>query len=376
MARRRDDNRLAEAQAVPIREIVERLGNRLDLKRAGVELVGPCPACGGNDRFSVNLQRNVFNCRHCGGGDGIRLVQQVLACEFPEALNWLVGAADVQIDPAEQKRRAEKRQQQKERAAREAARRREDAIRAARAIWQAGQPISGSPVERYLARRGIRIDLVPGQLTCLRYHPDLPYMVPGDAGNGWSEIWRGPAMLAAMQEPSGRFSGVHRTWLDLDQPKGKAVIRHNGEISKSKKTLGSKKGSAIRLVQRGVVPVMVMGEGIETTLTAAIAGTFPDAWFWAGIDLGNMAGRRVLSGKGMKYAGVPDLEDADAFLPPPGIERLIYIQDGDSEPKSTRAKLLAGLRRAKAVQGVGSIQIVHAGEGRDLNDVLMGADDE
>jgi hypothetical protein len=49
----------------------------------------------------------------------------------------------------------------------------------------------------------------------------------------------------------------------------------------------------------------------------------------------------------------------------------VFIQDGDSEPRLTRAKLLAGLRRAKANNPELRISIVHAGEGRDLNDVLM-----
>ncbi|MBL3587775.1 hypothetical protein JMM61_20930, partial [Rhodovulum sulfidophilum] len=41
------------------------------------------------------------------------------------------------------------------------------------------------------------------------------------------EIHRGPAMVALVQAPGGRGSGIHRTWLDLDQPKGKAVIAHD-----------------------------------------------------------------------------------------------------------------------------------------------------
>lgn len=372
MAFRGDDTRLRDAQAVPIREIVDKLDAHLALQRAGREQVGPCPVCGGRDRFSINLDRGVFNCRNCGGGDGIKLVQHVLGCDFKAALDWLVGGADCRIDPEEERRRREERERQKKKAEASAARRRDDAIRAARAIWDAGRAASGSPVVDYLCRRGIAWSKLAAPLSCLRFHPALPYMVPSDDGRGWSEIWRGPAMLAAMQAPSGKFTGVHRTWLDLDQPKGKADIRHNGEICKAKKTLGSKKGAAIRLVGQRAAKILVMGEGIETTLTAAIAGSFPDAAFWAGIDLGNMAGRRVLRGKGMKYAGVPDLDDAEAFLPPPWVERLIFIQDGDSEPRSTRAKLVAGLRRAKAVQGTSSIQIVHAGEGCDLNDVLMG----
>ena len=41
----------------------------LGLKRQGRELVGPCPACGGTDRFSVTVKgaRTVFNCRQCQG---------------------------------------------------------------------------------------------------------------------------------------------------------------------------------------------------------------------------------------------------------------------------------------------------------------------
>ena len=40
---------------------------RLGLKREGRELVGPCPSCGGDDRFSVSAKngRAVFQCRQC-----------------------------------------------------------------------------------------------------------------------------------------------------------------------------------------------------------------------------------------------------------------------------------------------------------------------
>ena len=39
----------------------------LGLRQRGLELVGPCPSCGGKDRFSVALKgnRTVFNCRQC-----------------------------------------------------------------------------------------------------------------------------------------------------------------------------------------------------------------------------------------------------------------------------------------------------------------------
>jgi hypothetical protein len=206
----------------------------------------------------------------------------------------------------------------------------------------------------------------------LRFHPALRYTVPA-SGQGWDVIHTGPAMLAAVLAPNGALTGVHRTWIDPSRPKGKALIAGpDGASLQVKKILGSKKGGAIRLAGPLQMDTLIMGEGIETTLSACAAVPALDGVaFWAGVDLGNMAGRRILSGPGMKYRGIPDLSDSDAFVPPPWIKRLIYIQDGDSEPRATRAKLLAGLRRAKHFNPNLRIQIAHAGEGMDLNDVLM-----
>jgi hypothetical protein len=132
---------------------------------------------------------------------------------------------------------------------------------------------------------------------------------------------------------------------------------------------GSKKGGAIRLHTPLDSDTLIMGEGIETTLTALAASPVEGAAYWAGVDLGNMSGR-MRKVQGSRHSGVPDMADADAFVPPPWVRRLIFIQDGDSDPKATRAKLESGLRRAMArVVGLKG-QIVHAGAGVDLNDVL------
>jgi hypothetical protein len=60
---------------------------RWNLKRdGGSELVGPCPKCGGTDRFSINITKQLWNCRGCGkGGDIIDLIQHVDGCEFVDA---------------------------------------------------------------------------------------------------------------------------------------------------------------------------------------------------------------------------------------------------------------------------------------------------
>jgi hypothetical protein len=68
------------------------------------------------------------------------------------------------------------------------------------------------------------------------------------------------------------------------------------------------------------------------------------------------------------------MEDDRAFLPPRGLARLVFVQDGDSDPKETRAKLQSGLRRAKLRDPGLVIQIARCPEGRDSNDVLMGVE--
>jgi hypothetical protein len=69
------------------------------------------------------------------------------------------------------------------------------------------------------------------------------------------------------------------------------------------------------------------------------------------------------------------MDDSEAWLPPVWVKTLIFVQDGDSDPKLTRSKLLAGLRRAKIKRPGLRGYIVHAGDGRDLNDILMGQRD-
>lgn len=370
-----DDHRLAEAKAMPIEQVVNLLGIQ-GLVRMGHELVGPCPACGGRDRFGVNLRKGVIYCRKCDAkGGNIDLVMLTMGMEFKAALEWLVGPSQ-EISPEERRKREKKAEQNRLVNEARAARERQDAIRMAREIWAEGKPPEGTAVREYLTRRGIAQDLLPELPKCLRFVADLPYTMKAEAG--WQVIHRGPAMLAAVQAPDGMLTAVHRTWLDLGHPNGKAKIfdPKTGEAQPSKKVIGSKKGGAIRLSRPSYqAGVMVMGEGIETTLSAMVSGIDADAMFWAGVDLGNMAGRRKTRGEGVKFAGLPDLEDDEAFLPPPCVTRLVYVMDGDSEPRLTRAKLLAGLRRAMLKRPGLKGQIAAAPQGLDLNDVLMGKTD-
>lgn len=84
----------SRARTVKIEDEIARRGIK-NLRRVGRELVGPCPKCGGDDRFAINIKENVWNCRQCktdtDGGDVIGLVQWLDGIDFTAAVTKLVG---------------------------------------------------------------------------------------------------------------------------------------------------------------------------------------------------------------------------------------------------------------------------------------------
>ena len=60
--------------------------------RGTVERCGPCPKCGGEDRFAIKAKKQAFNCRGCDvGGDVIKLVEHLDDCDFVAACTTLTG---------------------------------------------------------------------------------------------------------------------------------------------------------------------------------------------------------------------------------------------------------------------------------------------
>ena len=83
------ENWSAKARAVKIEDEIARRGIKL---RGTIERCGPCPKCGGEDRFSINTKKGVWNCRQCGvGGDVIELVEHLDGVDFIGACKTLAG---------------------------------------------------------------------------------------------------------------------------------------------------------------------------------------------------------------------------------------------------------------------------------------------
>lgn len=356
------------------------------LVRSGGELIGPCPKCGGSDRFSINPAKNVWNCRQCGvGGDVIYLVCHMEDLKFVPACERLTGRSVAQpVDPERAAQMARERRRQEEQREAEAAQYREKARADAKKVWDHSEP-AGAAVASYLRLRGLdggTVDFHQSQWSRsmrLRFQERRAYWHDGEVRHS------GPAMIAAIQRPDGHFAGVHQTWLDLSQPKGKLVLPPiDGKELPAKKVLGVKKGGAIRLVTPEHAYRMVMGEGIETTLTAYVHALQPETAYWAGVDLGNMSGKAARSASGGLLHDQPDLEDTECFLAPDWVEELVYICDGDEAAKHTIEKVQRGLRRNKAwrerrrqvdrdLRPLKILMVPPGPEGTDLNSIAMAA---
>ncbi|MEI8153560.1 MAG: toprim domain-containing protein [Hyphomicrobiales bacterium] len=196
-------------------------------------------------------------------------------------------------------------------------------IEAARAIWKAAVPAVGTPVETYLVSRGLNLPLTP----TLRFHAELKHPVGG--------MW--PAMVSLVtcgtdNEPVG----IHRTFLS-QQGGGKAPVKPQ------KMMLGPCSGGAVRLGAIQAGRWLLIGEGIETTLSVMQACELPG---WA-----------ALSATGIK-----------SLVLPAAAAMVLICADNDSNGTGERAANDAGerfLREGRKVRIA-----MPPSSGTDFNDVF------
>lgn len=323
----------------------------------GLDRSGPCPICGGTDRFSIHTKKNLFRCRQCDiAGEGvIKLVMETQGVGFTEACEIVTGRkADAPFDPekaAEIRRQNEAAEAQR---AADAERYRQKARREGYEIWQAR---SKDPRRRlvleYLRIRGVLTSDLMAVFDQIRLgqHEALPYM-DRTKDQPWVQLAKVPAMLAPIQMADDRFGAVHRTWLDLGSEKGRLHLVHpdTGKDLETKKAWGIKQGGAIRLYTPPRPRRIIMGEGIETTLTPLAHDFEPDTAYWAGVDVGNMAGKAWRDENGKAVQDRPDLDDLDCWQPPDWCEELVFLGETEKAERNTAAKLTRGLLRCQILR--------------------------
>lgn len=227
---------------------------------------GPCPACGGKDRYRYDDKGDGrYYCNACGAGDGFSLLGIVndwdMSRAFREVAEFLrVPKTDTPKTDDKANRRTWLRR-----------------------IW--GECSSDDkPLRDYLAGRGLPM------CPALGYHPGLSYFVDGECAG------KVPAMLAVVRGKDGSAQGLHRTYL--------------GDVRVRKKltpAVSTYTGGAIQLMGAG--ETLAIAEGIETALavhqiTAAKGDPVP---VWA-------AGNTTLLRQ---------------FVPPKGIKRVLVCGDCD-----------------------------------------------
>ncbi|EKP0306323.1 DUF927 domain-containing protein [Aeromonas veronii] len=129
-------------------------GLGIDIPRRGKH--GPCPACGGKDRFRLDDKtgRGTFICSQCGSGDGLDLVCRVTnksPKEAAELIAPLVGLSAGGLDPVELERIHQQQQARADAERKRAEQERQKATRRAAAI--AGDVAQG--VSPYLTAKGL-----------------------------------------------------------------------------------------------------------------------------------------------------------------------------------------------------------------------------
>ncbi len=131
--------------------MVELVGARTELRRAGGRMVGLCPFH--DERtpsFSVNVEQKLYHCFGCGeGGDAIGFVQQTEALDFPGAVEFLATRYGVELKREEEDPQAEERRRRRERMLKLLER---ATVFYERYLWEAAE---AEPARRYLAGRGL-----------------------------------------------------------------------------------------------------------------------------------------------------------------------------------------------------------------------------
>jgi hypothetical protein len=370
----------------PIPDIVESYGGTL---RRGT---GACVICGGSkrsSRFEATDGGRGWVCAVCqDGGDVIDLVMRVERLGFNATVERLGGA--LAFSPKEAARRervlATKRVQREA----EAATYRERERRRCKAIWCGSLAALDSPIETYLNAREI-FDVASMRV---RYSPEQPYFdgkrvideaeaaalgEPRRAGKETPRlIYTGPAMLAPIVGLTGRFEGLHITWIDpaCSGEKAKLFDPESGEALPAKKMRGCKAGGFLDVFPGGDPARVYIGEGIESVASVREERRDGAVYRVAG-DLGNLAGPAVATlphptardegGRPRRVPGPQPKFESEACPIPELCVDLMLLKDGDSDPFLTD---LAMLRAAARHRCAGRrIAVADPGEGVDFNDL-------
>lgn len=255
---------------------------------------GPCPGCGGTDRFRYDDcdGAGTWLCSAGGGaplaGDGFNLLEHVYGWSASEALHRVADALGLRegrtLPPAQPRRPAPAAQPDPAEIERTRAR--------FNRLWRAAVPLdaeAAEPARRYLTARGLGELIGRGDLPAdVRLHPACAYW--DTSGPRPVLVAEAPALLALVRAPDGAPVGLHTTWLRPDGSEKAALTDGAGNPLPARKLRllhhGAGAGAAVRLYAAG--ERLAVAEGIETALACRVAD--PSLPVWSALAAGGVAG--------------------------------------------------------------------------------------
>ena len=211
---------------------------------------GPCPLCGGNDRFRWDNKdgRGTYICTHCGAGDGMKLAIEFMAEDF----HIVASRIDLICGNLKTDTQAPRREMSED-----------ERRNMLRSVYAASTQMTPDCLAgKYLAARGIDDTSYP---KGLRFAPAVS---DGEGGVR-------PCMIAVVSDAEGKAVTMHRTFL---RPDGLAKAEMKGARKLMPGSVPD--GAAIRLSD-GPSLVLGIAEGIETALAASRIYSLP---VWASIS--------------------------------------------------------------------------------------------
>ncbi|MDR6757823.1 hypothetical protein J2Y48_003120 [Mycoplana sp. BE70] len=364
-----------EARSVSVTDAAAILGYTLTRS----EFSGPCPVCGGRDRFSISTAKQAWNCRQCGRGgrDGIGLIAHARGHDVSTRTGFLTACSEAlqREIPAEGERETDeqraarlaviedRRRHNAEVAARASNDFRDKAIAKGRGIYFNARKVA--PGERCAAADYLQLrtgfEMPDAVWANIRFDPTHSYWSSRKDDRGHHPCLHvGPAMIAPFVDMDGKVTGCHETWIDLARgPKFRPLLADGDDVLPTKKMQGVKRGSMIPLFGLMSSTRWVGGEGIENGLAIAGAEGFPrDTFYFAAGDLGNLAGPAdpasafnhptlTMTDKRGRSRAVrvqgpepkQDLQPGEVLVFPDRVAQLVLLADGDSEPVFTAAAM-------------------------------------